>query len=102
MKLSVSLSEDEVAALDKYAQTAGLASRSAAIQHAIRLLGDPDLEDAYAAAWDEWEASGDAERGKRPHSTDSCMLRGEIRLTDLDRVRGTEANKRPARGHRQQ
>jgi Arc/MetJ-type ribon-helix-helix transcriptional regulator len=59
MKLSVSLSEDEVAALDKYAQAAGLASRSAAIQQAIRLLGDPELEDAYAAAWDEWEASGD-------------------------------------------
>ncbi len=60
MKLSVSLSEDEVAALDKYAQAAGLSSRSAAIQQAIRLLGDPELEDAYAAAWDEWEASGDA------------------------------------------
>ncbi len=60
MKLSESLSEDDVAALDKYAQAAGLSSRSAAIQQAIRLLGDPELEDAYAAAWDEWEASGDA------------------------------------------
>ena len=60
MKLSVSLSEDEVAALDKYAQAAGLASRSAAIQQAIRLLGDPELEDSYAAAWDEWEGPGDA------------------------------------------
>jgi Arc/MetJ-type ribon-helix-helix transcriptional regulator len=60
MKLSVSLSEDEVAALDKYARTAGLSSRSAAIQHAIRLLGDPELEDAYAAAWDEWATTGDA------------------------------------------
>ena len=60
MKLSVSLSEDEVAALDKYAHAAGLGSRSAAVQHAIRLLGDPELEDSYAAAWDEWEASGDA------------------------------------------
>jgi Arc/MetJ-type ribon-helix-helix transcriptional regulator len=60
MKLSVSLSEDEVAALDKYAHSAGLASRSAAIQQAIRLLGDPELEESYAAAWDEWEGSGDA------------------------------------------
>jgi Arc/MetJ-type ribon-helix-helix transcriptional regulator len=60
MKLSVSLSEEDVAAVDKYARAAGLTSRSAAIQHAIRLLGDPELEDAYAAAWDEWEASGDA------------------------------------------
>ncbi len=61
MKLSISLSDDEVAALDKYAQAAGLPSRSAAIQRAIRLLGDPELEDAYAEAWDEWQASGDAE-----------------------------------------
>ncbi len=60
MKLSVSLSEDDVAALDKYAKSAGLSSRSAVIQQAIRLLGDPELEEAYAAAWDEWEASGDA------------------------------------------
>jgi Arc/MetJ-type ribon-helix-helix transcriptional regulator len=60
MKLSVSLSEDEVAALDTYAHAAGLSSRSAAIQQAIRLLGNSELEDSYAAAWDEWEASGDA------------------------------------------
>jgi len=60
MKLSISLSEAEVAALDRYARTAGLASRSAAVQQAIRLLGDPELEAAYATAWDEWEASGEA------------------------------------------
>ena len=60
MKLSISLSEDDVAALDKYAHAAGLRSRSAAIQQAIKLLGDPELEAAYATAWDEWEASGDA------------------------------------------
>lgn len=60
MKLSISLSEAEVATIDSYARAAGLPSRSAAIQQAIRLLGDPALEDAYAAAWDEWEASGDA------------------------------------------
>lgn len=61
VKLSVSLSPSDVAALDHYARAAGLKSRSAAIQQAIRLLGDPELEGAYAAAWDEWEASGDAE-----------------------------------------
>lgn len=61
VKLSVSLSESEVAALDKYARAAGLKSRSAAIQQAIRLLGDPDLQSAYEAAWQEWEASGDAD-----------------------------------------
>ena len=60
VKLSVSLSDGEVAALDKYAQAAGLKSRSAAIQQAISLLGDPELEAAYAVAWQEWESSGDA------------------------------------------
>jgi Arc/MetJ-type ribon-helix-helix transcriptional regulator len=60
VKLSVSLSERDVEALDKFAHAAGLKSRSAAIQQAIKLLGDPELEDAYAAAWSEWEASGDA------------------------------------------
>lgn len=59
--MSVSLSPSEVAVLDKYAQSAGLKSRSAAIQQAIKLLGDPDLEDAYTAAWQEWEDTGEAE-----------------------------------------
>ncbi|WP_314814523.1 ribbon-helix-helix domain-containing protein [Arachnia propionica] len=61
VKLSVSLSPSEVAVLDKYAQSAGLKSRSAAIQQAIKLLGDPELEDAYTAAWQEWEDAGEAE-----------------------------------------
>lgn len=60
MKLSVSLSVQDVAVLDRYVQVAGVSSRSAAIQKAIRMLGDPELEDAYAAAWDEWDASGEA------------------------------------------
>lgn len=60
MKLSVSLSAEDVESLDRYARAAGLKSRSAAVQHAIRLLGDPELERDYAMAWEEWEASGDA------------------------------------------
>lgn len=59
MKVSVSLSADDVAALDRFARTSGLPSRSAAVQHAIRLLRSTGLEDDYAQAWDEWEASGD-------------------------------------------
>lgn len=59
MKISVSFPEEDVAALDEYARTSGLPSRSAAIQHAIRLLRHPDLEMDYASAWDEWESSGD-------------------------------------------
>lgn len=60
MKLSISLPEEAVAALDRYAAAVGVASRSAAIQHAIRLLRDPDLDEAYAAAWQEWESTGEA------------------------------------------
>ncbi len=60
MKLSSSLSVEDVAALDRYVQAAGASSRSAAIQQAIRMLSDPELEHAYAAAWDEWETSGEA------------------------------------------
>jgi mRNA-degrading endonuclease toxin of MazEF toxin-antitoxin module len=39
---------------------AGLESRSAAVQRAIRMLADPQLEADYATAWDEWEASGES------------------------------------------
>jgi antitoxin MazE9 len=59
MKLSVSLPEEDVATLDEYAHTSGLPSRSAALQHAIQLLRHTDLEQDYAAAWDEWQSSGD-------------------------------------------
>jgi len=57
MKLSVSLSDDDVALLDEYARTSGLRSRSEALQHAIGLLRHADLEQDYAAAWEDWESS---------------------------------------------
>ncbi|MCZ2839949.1 ribbon-helix-helix domain-containing protein [Modestobacter sp. VKM Ac-2985] len=59
MKLSVSLSDDDVALLDEYARTAGLKGRSAVIQHALRLLRQAVLEEDYAAAWEEWESIGE-------------------------------------------
>ncbi|MDP9091556.1 MAG: ribbon-helix-helix domain-containing protein [Actinomycetota bacterium] len=59
MKLSISVSEDDVVLLDQYARTAGLPSRSAAVQYAIHLLRQVDLEDDYAAAWAEWESAGE-------------------------------------------
>lgn len=59
MKLSVSMSQDDVAVLDEYARTAGLSSRSAALQRAIALLRHANLPDNYATAWDEWETSGE-------------------------------------------
>ncbi|MEO5833201.1 MAG: hypothetical protein ABIR83_07490 [Nakamurella sp.] len=33
---------------------------SEAIQRAIRLLSDPRMDDAYAAAWQEWDDTGEA------------------------------------------
>ena len=59
MKLSVSLRDEDVAVLDEYVRSSGLGSRSAALQQAIRLLRHPDLEEDYAAAWTEWESSGE-------------------------------------------
>ena len=59
MKLSISLPDQDVATLDQYARDSGLRSRSAAVQHAIRLLHHPDLEHDYVMAWDEWESSGE-------------------------------------------
>ena len=60
MKLSVSLSESDLILLDRCVERDGLASRSAGIQNAIRLLGNADLQDAYAEAWSSWDASEDA------------------------------------------
>lgn len=59
MKVSVSLPDDDVTFLDEYAARAGSASRSAVIHRAIGLLRSANLEDAYTAAWDEWESSED-------------------------------------------
>jgi Arc/MetJ-type ribon-helix-helix transcriptional regulator len=60
MKLSVSLPDDDVAVLDAYARRVGLSSRSAAVQHAVRMLRHPNLEDDYVDAWAEWDADDDA------------------------------------------
>lgn len=59
MKLSVSVSQEDVALLDDYARASGLRSRSAALKHAIRLLRHAGLEQDYEAAWDDWESSGE-------------------------------------------
>jgi Arc/MetJ-type ribon-helix-helix transcriptional regulator len=61
MKLSVSLPDDDVAVLDEYVQNAGLPSRSAGLQRAIRMLRHPTLEDDYDNAWSEWATDGEAD-----------------------------------------
>ena len=59
MKLSVSLPEEDISYVDDYADRRGSASRSAVLHRAIELLRASELEDSYAAAWDEWDTSED-------------------------------------------
>ena len=60
MKISVSLPDEEVAYLDAFARSHDQ-TRSAALLRAVRLLRQMDLAQDYAAAWEEWAESGDAE-----------------------------------------
>jgi Arc/MetJ-type ribon-helix-helix transcriptional regulator len=53
MKVSVSLPEVDVEFLDAFALTEGYPSRSAVLQHAIRLLRASGLPRAYEEAWGE-------------------------------------------------
>ena len=54
MKVSVSLPDDDVEFLDAYAEAQGIASRSAAVHKAVRLLRASELGPAYEDAWTEW------------------------------------------------
>jgi Arc/MetJ-type ribon-helix-helix transcriptional regulator len=59
--LSVSLPDEDVDFLDAYTVAQGVESRSAVLHRAVRLLRASELTDAYEGAWDEWNASSDAE-----------------------------------------
>ena len=59
MKLSVSLSDGDVAFLDEYARAHGIPSRSGVLQQALTLLRTRQLGADYVAAWDEWAADDD-------------------------------------------
>jgi Arc/MetJ-type ribon-helix-helix transcriptional regulator len=61
MKVGVSLPDEDVAFIDDYAARTGAKSRSAVLHQAVALLRSVDLEDAYAAAWQEWDDGGDTE-----------------------------------------
>ena len=61
MKLSVSLTAEDVAFLDHYAQGRGRSSRSAAVKDAVALLRASELGDEYAKAWEEWSSTEDVE-----------------------------------------
>ena len=70
MKISVSLADEDVAVLDTYIEQAGLSSRSAGVQHAIRTLRYPALEEDYAHAWAEWSTAPDEQDLWESTSTD--------------------------------
>jgi len=54
MKVSVSIPDEDVEFLDNYTKNHRIASRSAALHRAIRLLRASELTDAYDAAFTEW------------------------------------------------
>jgi Arc/MetJ-type ribon-helix-helix transcriptional regulator len=60
MKVSVSLPDGDVEFLDHYAAAQGLASRSAALHRAVRLLRGAELAPAYEEAFAAWDESDDA------------------------------------------
>jgi Arc/MetJ-type ribon-helix-helix transcriptional regulator len=57
MKISVSISDDDLAFVDRQARD-GRTTRSAVIRDAISELRQRDLAAAYAAASEEWAAGG--------------------------------------------
>jgi len=59
MKLSVSLPEEDVLFLDRYAAAQGIGSRSAAVHKAVRLLRASELGPAYEDAWQSWADGAD-------------------------------------------
>jgi Arc/MetJ-type ribon-helix-helix transcriptional regulator len=56
----VSVPDEDVEFLDNYVKSHRIASRSAALQRAIRLLRASELTDAYAAAFAEWSDDPDS------------------------------------------
>lgn len=59
MKLSVSLPDEVVAFVDEQVRSGAFASRSSTLRAAVVLLRQSTMIDSYAAAWDEWEQSGE-------------------------------------------
>ena len=59
MKLSISLKTEEVGFLDAYATSQGIASRSAVVRVALRLLRERELAGEYAAAFNEFDDETD-------------------------------------------
>jgi Arc/MetJ-type ribon-helix-helix transcriptional regulator len=61
MKVSVSLPDEDIAYIDGYVRRTGATSRSAALHRAVTLLRFSELEEAYDAAWHEWDQGDDVD-----------------------------------------
>ncbi|HEU0205131.1 MAG TPA: ribbon-helix-helix domain-containing protein [Pseudolysinimonas sp.] len=61
MKLSVSLSQEDVAFLDRETGAGAYESRSAAIAAGVRMLRERQLTDDYRESFAEWAQSDDSE-----------------------------------------
>lgn len=53
-KISISLQDEALTALDQFIADKNLPSRSAAIQEAIAMMTSTNLQNAYAQAFTEW------------------------------------------------
>jgi putative addiction module CopG family antidote len=71
MKLSVSLSPEDVAFLDHETGSGAYESRSAAVAAGVRLLRERELVDAYRESFAEWAQSDDSELWNRTTSDGS-------------------------------
>lgn len=60
-KLSVSLDSPIAAFVEQYQREHGLRTKSEVVSLALELLRERELEAQYAAAWQEWKGSGEAE-----------------------------------------
>lgn len=59
VKISVSLTESDLATLYEFTRTAGLPARSAVVQAAVAGYGWAGSREDYAAVWQEWDDPGD-------------------------------------------
>jgi Arc/MetJ-type ribon-helix-helix transcriptional regulator len=60
VKLSVSIRDEDVEFIDRYADEHRVGTRSGVVQRAVALLRATELGEAYADAWQEW-TGGDAD-----------------------------------------
>lgn len=60
MKLSVSLSEEDIEFIDAFAEHRGAPSRSAVLHRAVAMLRQSQLAESYAEAFTEWDQSSEA------------------------------------------